>query len=350
VSGPPEPGAPDHAGPFGPGRPTLTLGLLNFARSAPPGGWSPLVEQARIADRAGIDRVVVVDHVVMGEHPEHYDGGRFPTGPDGPWLEPLTVLAVLAGVTSRVRLSTGIVIAALRTPAVLAKTAATLDVLSGGRLDLGVGIGWQREEYEACGLAFSERGDLLDETLAVCRLLWRPGPATYRSHRLAFEATWCEPKPVRPGGVPIWVSGRLNRRTLARITRFGDGWIPWGEYVADVARGAALVRDALRAAGRDPARFQVRGQLPVVGDDDGVDLAATMAPVPALIEAGVTDFNLGWRMPDPTEAALGTLTGIVEAFRSTVGDGRSTVGDGRSTVGDGRSTVGDAAGPDPADG
>src|SRR4051812_14877861 len=102
---------------------------------------------AREADKAGIDRIVVVDHVVMGPHTEAYSWGKFPTPPDSPWLEPLTCLAVIAGATSRVRLGTGILIAPLRSGAVLAKTAATLDVLSGGRLDLGVGTGWQKEEY-----------------------------------------------------------------------------------------------------------------------------------------------------------------------------------------------------------
>ena len=106
------------------------------------------------------------DHVVFGERLEEYGrpeiggqaGGKQPTGPDGHWLEPLTTLSVLAGMTSRIRLGTNILVAALRRPAVLAKSTATLDVLSGGRLDLGVGVGWQREEYEAAGLDFDGRG------------------------------------------------------------------------------------------------------------------------------------------------------------------------------------------------
>src|SRR5690349_23959577 len=136
---------------------------------------------ARMYDRVGIDKLVVSDHVVFGEHLDAYGnpatggtaGGRQPTGPDGHWLEPLTTLSVIAGTTSRVRLGTNILLAALRRPAVLAKTAATLDVLSGGRLDLGVGVGWQREEYEAVGLDFQDRGRLLDHTLEVCQALWR---------------------------------------------------------------------------------------------------------------------------------------------------------------------------------
>ena len=108
-------------------------------------------------------------------------GGKQPTGPDGHWLEPLTLLSVLAGITSHTRLMTGILLAGLRTPATLAKTAATLDVLSEGRLDLGVGVGWQREEYEANGIPHARRGDRLDHTLAICQLLWREEVAAPQS-------------------------------------------------------------------------------------------------------------------------------------------------------------------------
>src|SRR6185503_17827302 len=104
--------------------------------------------------------------------------------------------------------------AALRRPVTLAKELATLDVLSGGRIDLGVGVGWQREEYEAAGLAFEGRGKLLDETLAVCQALWRDRKAGYKSDTLEFGDIHMMPKPLQPGGVPIWVSGTLNDRVI----------------------------------------------------------------------------------------------------------------------------------------
>ena len=135
------------------------------------------------------------DHVVFGERLEEYGrpeiggqaGGKQPTGPDGHWLEPLTTLSVLAGMTSRIRLGTNILVAALRRPAVLAKSTATLDVLSGGRLDLGVGVGWQREEYEAAGLDFDRRGRLLDHTLEVLQTLWREQRGGLRLARAAVR-------------------------------------------------------------------------------------------------------------------------------------------------------------------
>src|SRR5690606_7808726 len=126
-----------------------------------------------------------------------------------------------------------------------------LDVLSGGRLDLGVGVGWQREEYEACGLDYHSRGDLLDHTLAVCQTLWTERVADFDDDRLHFERIHAMPKPVQPGGVPIWVSGRINRRTISRLARFGTGWIPWGDHIADPRAGIDAMREALTFAGRD---------------------------------------------------------------------------------------------------
>jgi alkanesulfonate monooxygenase SsuD/methylene tetrahydromethanopterin reductase-like flavin-dependent oxidoreductase (luciferase family) len=142
-----------------------------------------LQDLARAAEGAGADRLVVVDHVVMGQHAtEQYVWAQRPFPPaDSGFLEPLTTLAALATVTSTVRLSTRILIAPLRPAALLAKTVATLDVLSGGRAELGVGVGWQREEYDAEGLDWAARGSLLTDTIAACRALWTQSPCTIRS-------------------------------------------------------------------------------------------------------------------------------------------------------------------------
>ena len=299
------------------GLPTLTLGLTNFAPA--PQDWSALLERARLADEVGIDRVIVVDHVVMGEHIDAYDGGRFPTGPDGQWLEPMTAMAVIAGTTANVRVSTGIIIAALRRPVVFAKAAATLDVLSGGRLDLGVGVGWQKEEYEAAGLDFAERGRLLDQTLELSRRFWTESPVDYRSDNLAFERIWCEPKPLQAGGVPIWVSGRLNKNVLNRLVRYADGWIPWGEWSGDVVHGIDVIRRAFADAGRDWDGFEIRGTLRAQARDNGsLDLDASMEGIPEMVAAGITDFAAYLPPGDPA-AARDQLTSLVEAFHATVG-------------------------------
>jgi len=306
--------------------PHLSIQVINFA-ATDPGNWQVLSDHAVAADRVGVDRLAVSDHVVFGEDLADYAdpakggtvGGRQPTGSDGLWLEPLTTLTWLAAQTTRIRLQTGILLAALRRPVVLAKTTATLDVLSDGRLDLGVGVGWQAAEYEAAGLDFGGRGALLDQTLEVCQALWNEPRASYSGDGLSFDAVHAMPKPVS-GSVPIWVSGTVNRRTARRLARFGMGWIPWGEDRADVAGGITRMHSLLGEMGLEHDGFEVQGPVRMVQDSDGaLDLESTMAGIPDLVESGVTDCRLALRLsPEPEEAA-DLLGHAVEAFRSAVG-------------------------------
>jgi probable F420-dependent oxidoreductase len=270
---------------------TLTVGLANYGSTFATGEWSKFVDLARAAEDAGVDRVVVVDHVVMGPHTENYVWGKFPVPPEAPWFEPLTMLASIAAVTTRVRLATGILIAPLRPAALLAKQVATLDQMANGRVDLGVGTGWQREEYDAQGLRFEQRGQLLTDTLAALQVLWRDTPAALDTPTLSFRDIYCEPKPLQEGGVPIWVAGTLNPRNLQRLVWFGAAWIPiMGESVEGIASGVDTVRAALAEAGRDPDDLQVQAPLRMVmGDDGRPDLARSMATAPELFAAGATD-------------------------------------------------------------
>ena len=303
----------------------LSINLRTFAASDPgPGGWQPVLDLAKAADAAGVDKVVVSDHVVFGERLEAYGqpelggmaGGRQPTGSDGHWLEPTTVLTALGATTSNLRLGNNILLAALRRPVILAKQLATLDVLTGGRVDLGVGVGWQAEEYEAAGLDFAERGAQLDHTLAVCQALWGSCPADFSDDQLEFSRIYMQPQPVQPGGVPVWVSGTVNPRAMRRLARFGAGWIPWGEYMGgDMASHIDQMRAAVAGFDRDPSDIGVVGTLPIVRNDDGVDLAATMDSVPALVEAGVTDFRAHLPIPSDASEAHDFLSEVVAAFR-----------------------------------
>ena len=309
--------------------PALSIQPMNFSAKDPGvGGWRFLLDQARGADAAGIDRLVVSDHVVLGENLDAYgdpklggvEGGRQPTGPDGHWLDPLTVLATWAAVTTHTRLMTGILIAGLRRPANLAKAAATLDVLSEGRLDLGVGVGWQREEYEANGVPFERRGARLDHTLEICQTLWRDEPAAHTSDDVRFERIHCNPKPLQPGGVPLWISGTLNDNVLRRIARFGSGWIPWGPDAMNPAKGLARIRDVLTEAGRDAEGFQVTSYLMVAKNaDKSIDLEKTMAAVPGMVDAGITDIRVQLPVPEEEAAARDYLAPIVESFRKAAG-------------------------------
>lgn len=305
-------------------RPQISLQLKTFTDD-PDHDWGATLALGRAMDAAGVDRVVVSDHVVFGENPDAYadprlggiTGGRQPTGPDGQWLDPLIVLTALAATTTGIRLGTAILLAALRRPAVLAKELATLDVLSGGRLDLGVGVGWQREEYEAAGLAFQSRGRLLDHTLEVCQSLWTEQRSSYHSAELSFDNIHQMPKPVQSQGVPIWVSGTVNDAVARRLARFGTGWIPWGPAVRDPAGAIAAMKDRISTLGSDPAGLQVLGHATTVkGPDGALDTKATAASAPALVAAGVTDVRVTCSLPRDIGRAGDLLHELVEAFRS----------------------------------
>lgn len=302
----------------------LSLQLRTFTDD-PAHDWGSTLALGQAMDVAGVDRVVVSDHVVFGENPDAYgdptlggmSGGRQPTGVDGQWLEPLTVLTALAARTTRIRLGTAVLLAALRRPAVLAKQVSTLDVLSGGRVDLGVGVGWQREEYDAAGLPFERRGRLLDHSLEVCQVLWTQQRGAYRSAELSFDGIHQMPKPVQVGGVPIWVSGTVNDAVARRLARFGRGWIPWGPAVADPAGAIPAMKEKIEVLGGDPGDLQVLGHAATVRRADrSLDIEATVASAPALIEAGVTDVRVTCGLPHDIGAATDLLSELVAAFRA----------------------------------
>lgn len=253
-----------------------------------------VVDVARTADGVGVDQLVMPDHVAIGPRLDRYPyAAQFPYPPGEPWLEPLTTLAAIAGATERVRLGTGVLIAPLRPVLLLAKTVATLDVLSRGRVDLGIGTGWQREEFVEPGMEFVGRTQRMDDAVAACRAVWEhEPPVSFTAATIAFGDTWMEPRPVQ-ARVPIWYGGALSDVMVQRITRLGDGWLPLGPTVAEIATGIDVLRDAFRAAGRDPASLGVRAGLPVVADPDGrVDPGATVAVVPELAAIGVTSVSV----------------------------------------------------------
>jgi probable F420-dependent oxidoreductase len=257
------------------------------------GDFAPVTEIVRAAEAKGVDLVSLTDHVVMGENVQNYPYGRFPAPLDYPWYEPLTVLSVLAGVTQRIRLSTGIVIAPLRPAVLLAKQLATLDVLSRGRVSIGLGVGWQKEEYEASGVPWEGRYGRLVEQVRVCRLLWSEAPASFHGETVRFERIHAYPRPLQSGGVPIWLGLAPNERNIERMAELADGWIPMEQDPQKLAPVIARLRRELAARGRDPAAFTVR-VVPrfVFRADHTPDLEATLAQVPELVRAGATMVEL----------------------------------------------------------
>jgi alkanesulfonate monooxygenase SsuD/methylene tetrahydromethanopterin reductase-like flavin-dependent oxidoreductase (luciferase family) len=190
---------------------------------------------------------------------------------------------------------------------------ATLDVLSGGRVDLGVGVGWQKEEYDALGLEFSARGRLLEDTIGACRALWSSLPASYSSASVRFDDVCCSPQPVQDP-LPVWFSGTLNERNLRRVTSLGNGWIPiMGASLDDIRDGAKLLHAATGRA------VDVQAPLsPARRDDNTLDVEATMRQVPELAEAGVTNVYLNAASigRDPA-AAAGALPHVVTALQES---------------------------------
>lgn len=306
--------------------PRLGIHLTNFSNEDR-GDWSALIDLAVAADRNGVDKVVVSDHVVMGERLDEYGkpevggvrGGAQPTGPDGLWLDPLTLLAVIAGRTTNVRLGTHVLLAALRRPVTLANTLATLDVLANGRVDLGIGVGWQKEEYDAAGLDFATRGKALDETIEIMQTLWREQSASYSIGGKLVEGIHMMPKPRQEGGVPVWVSGTLNKKVAERLAKYGAGWIPWGDAALDLPASIPALWRLVEAAGGDTSGLRVVGNIPVVKGTDGEpDAAASVAAIEPLLAAGVTDFMFRVPFP-PADEAAPIFAAWSSAFRSAIG-------------------------------
>jgi probable F420-dependent oxidoreductase len=253
-----------------------------------------VVDVAAMADDLAVDQLVLPDHVAIGPRLDRYPyASTFPYPPAEPWLEPLTALAAIAGATRRVRLGTGVLIAPLRPVLLLAKTVATLDVLARGRLDLGIGTGWQREEFVEPGMAFMGRTARMDDAVRACRALWEEDPpVTISLPTIAFADIWSAPRPVQ-SRIPIWYGGQLTPPMVERIATLGDGWLPLGPTVPEIGAGIETLRDAFVTQGRDPATLGVRVGVPVVADDAGrVDASATFASVPELAAMGVTSLSV----------------------------------------------------------
>ncbi|MFC0529980.1 TIGR03619 family F420-dependent LLM class oxidoreductase [Phytohabitans kaempferiae] len=309
--------------------PEISVGVRNFAARAP-ADWRHVLDQARAADEAGIDRLFVADHLVFGRDLSAYadpasggvTGGVQPTGPDGEWLEPLTTLAAMAAVTRRVKLATNVLVAPLRQAVLLAKTATTVDALSHGRLELGVGVGWQETEYRAVGVPFAERGRVLDETLDVCRALWTQPEVAWTGRGFELDGVHMMPKPARPGGVPVWLGGRAIPAVARRLARHGVGWIPWGVTPGTVAGALARMRSLVEEQGRDFATIRVSYALPTVVDRGALDLARMFADVPELIARGISDFRTLARIPPEHAAARDLLAELNARFREAADDRR----------------------------
>ena len=276
--------------------PRILLVLTENHTMRPEPDVGDLVAFAVEAERAGLDGVMVSEHVVLGPsadaagrpaNPRDYalPGNQDPATP---WPSPLVLLSAIAAATERIRLVAGALISPLRHPLTLAKDLATLDRLSGGRLVVQPTVSWHQDEYAALGIPFGRRGDLLDEQLEIWSQAWSGSPVCYLGAHYRFGDVWVEPQPATRGGPPLWFGGSsVHQRVVDRIVRYGSGFNPLGQ-----PDDAALARleAALISAGRSPAEIEyvggTRGTFP--GPDQVADLDEALAAIPALMARGFT--------------------------------------------------------------
>lgn len=265
------------------------FGLENLYEGDPRG----YLEVAKIAEKKGIDYITITDHVIMGERTDRYPFGEFPVPLEYPWFEPLSVLSSIAAVTDTIKLSNGILISPLRSAVLLAKASATLDVISNGRFELGIGTGWQKEEYEASGLNFDIRLETLDDQLGAIKQLWTTSPSNFSGKHLSFEKVYSLPHPIQEDGIPLWFGMIANDQNADRIAEHGIGWVPIQANPKFISAGVKILKDGFSRYGRDPETLRVRGQLQMSFDDQGIpNIDKTLENLEAGLTAGITDLEI----------------------------------------------------------
>lgn len=232
---------------------------IAFANTGPFAHPAAAVEFAQAAEAAGFESLWTVEHVVVPsgyDSPYPYDpSGKMPGGEDFPIPDPLIWLSYVAAATSRINLATGILILPQRNPVVLAKELATLDHLSGGRMLLGIGVGWLEEEFDAIGVPFAERGRRTDDHVGAMRALWTQEKASFHGEFTNFDACISRPQPVQ-GSIPVHIGGHTDL-AAKRAGRLGDGFFPGKGSHEELARSFDLVRRTAVEHGRDPDAIEM---------------------------------------------------------------------------------------------
>ena len=259
------------------------------------------VELVQAAEEAGFESAWTVEHTVVPEgyesaYPYSADGKMAGGAHDFPLPDPLVWMAYVGGQTSRIKLGTGILILPQHSPVITAKQVATLDRMTGGRVLLGIGVGWLREEFEVIGAPFDDRAARTDEYVAAMRALWGQQRPSFAGEFVQFDGAYCRPQPV-DGHVPIIVGGH-SKAAARRAGRLGDGFFP--------ARGAsaeliALARETAEASGRDPSQLEVTVSCP---EDLGDLKALSNLGVDRVLVPVTATFGMPEAARDP-EAVLG---------------------------------------------
>ncbi|MEM9654297.1 MAG: TIGR03619 family F420-dependent LLM class oxidoreductase [Actinomycetota bacterium] len=231
-------------------------------------GPDKVLALGRALEEMGYDEIAVFDHVVMGHPTEDRRGPRYP--PQMPILEAVVLMAQLAAVTTTIGLSSEVLVLPQRQPVLVAKQISTIDTMSNGRVRLGVGVGWQESEYDALEEDFSNRGRRMDEAIRIIRAYWSDERVDFDGTYYSATAMAMEPKPVSPGGPPIWIGGG-SRAALHRVAELGAGWMGTA-LVDEAAIGDAMteIRSHAESIGRDPDEIgmQMMLQPPPTKEED----------------------------------------------------------------------------------
>lgn len=272
---------------------TLKFGLA-FASSI---GTDPAsaLEIARVAEEAGFESVWGGEHVIFPSSIEsaypYTADGKVPATPETPIPDPLIWLAYVAAAAPTLRLGTCILILPQRNPLVLAKELATLDHLSAGRVELGIGVGWMREEFEALGVPWARRGARTDEYVAALRTIWSGSHVEFHGEFVDFEPLTCTPQPAQGSAIPILVGGDTPA-AVRRAARLADGYFPGEGDPLKLAELITAVRAECQAQDRDPDEVEINAMFgaqmkdPVAGAEQMRGLGVGRAMVPAFFFAG----------------------------------------------------------------
>jgi probable F420-dependent oxidoreductase len=235
----------------------MKFGLVNIGMVSSP---ELAVQIAMLAEEAGFESLWTVEHVVIpADYASTYPyspTGRLPSKPERGIPDPLIWLTWIAAQTTTLKVATGVIILPQRNPLVLSKEIATLDALSGGRMLLGVGVGWLREEFDAIGVPFDDRGHRTDEYIESMRVLWKDAQSTYHGDTVSFDRVQMFPKPAQPGGVPIHIGGH-SPAAARRAGRLGDGFFPMSGSLDVLDDVIGLARRTATELGRDASTLEV---------------------------------------------------------------------------------------------
>jgi probable F420-dependent oxidoreductase len=303
-------------GPSEPKTPRIGLHALGIG----PGARPEVIDAvARAAEDAGFARLWAGEHVVMVDRPAspypYNDDGAIPIAADVDWLDPFGCLGFAAAATRTISVATGILLLPEHNPVLVAKQAATLDVLSGGRFVLGVGIGWSREEFDALGVPFRGRAARAVEYVAAIRALWREDAASFEGEFVSFDSVRVYPKPTRARSIPVIFGGNSDP-ALTRAAVHGDGWYGFNLSTAAEAGEYATELRARRAEARlDPGGFDIAASIVDCDPRELPELARSGVDELVLVEeppnepAAVVDWVEGlarrWLSPEATGAAGG---------------------------------------------